>query len=268
MHDPWHSDPRAWVFNRPKTPHFWGLWWFTFMLLKIGTCVILLVAFHWSLPSWSKRLLTPQMPTMPPILDLELWLRKSKMTQTTQCPQGGDSPGKRSQDGEPCKHAIIAQHGHSEAVGTSKEFWPNSRRGSWGKLSEKKKKEYYFWLFLCAVCYMPEYVCVQMWRSEVKVECLFRSLPLFFWDGVASWTGSSSFWTSCLSPELEGSPCLSSSPPLRYQSRGYSHATSHWLLHGYWRAQLRFSRLLAGRHLLTEPCPEAPKETIKISFDR
>lgn len=31
---------------------------------------------------------------------------------------------------------------------------------------------------------MPEYVCVQMWRSEVKVECLFRSLPLFFEMGL------------------------------------------------------------------------------------
>lgn len=38
----------------------------------------------------------------------------------TQCPQGGDSRVKRSQDGEPCKHAFIAQHVNSVAVGTSK----------------------------------------------------------------------------------------------------------------------------------------------------
>lgn len=264
MHDPWHSDPRAWVLNRHKTPHFWGLWWFTFMLLKIGTCVILLVAFHWSLPSWSKRLLTPQMPTMPPILDLELWLRKCKMTQTTQCPQGGDSPGKRSQDGEPCKHAIIAQHGYSEAVGTSKEFWPILGEGV-GESFQKKKKRILF--FVCSVLYAWICLCANV---EVRGQgwVSFQITTFIFWDGVASWTRSSSFWTSCLSPELEGSPCLSSSPPLRYQSRGYSHATSHWLLHGYWRAQLRFSCLLADRHLLTEPCPEAPKGTIKISFDR
>lgn len=87
------------------------------------------------------------------------------MTQTTQCPQGGDSRVKRSQDGEPCKHAFIAQHVHSVAVGTSKQFWPVLGEGV-GKAFRKEKKEYYF---VCGALYVYIYVCLYVWRSEVKV---------------------------------------------------------------------------------------------------
>lgn len=79
------------------------------------------------------------------------------MTQTTQCPQGGDGRVKRSQDGAPCKHVFVAQHVNSVAVGTSKEFWPVLGQGV-GKAFRKKNRN----IILCVVYHICVYICVYM----------------------------------------------------------------------------------------------------------